>query len=433
MLILHLIYSIIIIEIFSQESNNNNNLLKNNFIIELIDKSFINIFVGEPKIKLKFLIDISSSINILFNNQIEQSKTFSKSHILLSLSTLFGIFEGNICEDNFYINSEKFLLNFILVNKNEKKKFLNCDGILGLGKISEFNSQFLEMNLLKQLKEKNLIDKKIITFDKNKIIFGNNNDYSENRKIISNRTIIKLIDSNDEFPSFYSLIKGFSFYNNSIYNERINREINLKFSFVNYNVLNGLSDFFVPKNKIDFFVDFFLKILFQKKFGNDFNNSTNNKNINLPNLKGINNKNSGNNIISFEKNNNININNFQTSVILTQNQILRFNFENKFMFDLNYYYFNFEINENINDYFFINLNYLNYEGISFNFEENEIVIYNCEFCGRFTYDEKYGWLFSLIFVTSLIAILFMLISIKFFESNKQMNKMKLYKNYGLII
>ena len=140
-----------------------------------------------------------------------------------------------------------------------------------------------------------------------------------------------------------------------------------------------------------------------------------------------------NNIISFEKNNNININNFQTSIILTQNQILRFNFENKFMFDSNYYYFNFEINENINDYFFINLNYLNYEGISFNYEENEIVIYNCKFCGCFTYDEKYGWLFSLIFVTSLIAILFMLISIKFFETNKQMNKMKLYKNYGLII
>jgi hypothetical protein len=137
-------------------------------------------------------------------------------------------------------------------------------------------------------------------------------------------------------------------------------------------------------------------------------------------------------VISFEKGN-FKVNEFQTSVILTQNQILRFDFENKFLFDLNYYYFNIEILENINDYFFINLNYLNYEGISFNFEENEIVIYNCEFCGRFTYDEKYGWLFSLIFVTSLIAILFMLISIKFFESNKQMNKMKLYKNYGLII
>jgi hypothetical protein len=115
-------------------------------------------------------------------------------------------------------------------------------------------------------------------------------------------------------------------------------------------------------------------------------------------------------------------------VILTQNQILRFDFENKFLFDLNYYYFNIEILENINDYFFINLNYLNYEGISFNYEENEIVIYNCEFCGRFTYDEKFGWLFSLIFVTSLIAILFMLISIKILKQ-----KMKIYKNYNLII
>ena len=175
-----------------------------------------------------------------------------------------------------------------------------------------------------------------------------------------------------------------------------------------------------------------MKILFQKKFGNDFKNNSNENNVKLPNLKGINNENTGNNAISFEKNNFL-INNFQTSIILTQNQILRFDFENKFMYDSNYYYFNFEIIENINDYFFINLNYLNFEGISFNFEENEIVIYNCEFCGRFTYDEKFGWLFSLIFVLSLIAILFILISIKFFESNKQKQKMKLYKNYNLII
>ena len=164
-------------------------------------------------------------------------------------------------------------------------------------------------------------------------------------------------------------------------------------------------------------------------FGNDFKNVSSE---NLPNLKGIKNENSGNNVISFEKGN-FKVNEFQTSVILTQNQILRFDFENKFLFDLNYYYFNIEILENINDYFFINLNYLNYEGISFNYEENEIVIYNCEFCGRFTYDEKFGWLFSLIFVLSLIAILFILISIKFFESNKQKQKMKLYKNYNLII
>jgi hypothetical protein len=321
------------------------------------------------------------------------------------------------------LNDEKFLLNFIYVSNEEKKKFLNCDGILSLGKISEFNSNFLDMNLILKLKEKNLIDKKIITFEKNKISFGSKNDFSENRKIISNRTIIKLIDSNEEFPCFFSLIKGFSFYNNEIYNERINREIKFKFSFVNFNVFN-VCDFFVPKNKIDFFVDFFMKILFQKKFGNDFKNVSSE---NLPNLKGIKNENSGNNVISFEKGN-FKVNEFQTSVILTQNQILRFDFENKFLFDLNYYYFNIEILENINDYFFINLNYLNYEGISFNYEENEIVIYNCEFCGRFTYDEKFGWLFSLIFVTSLIAILFMLISIKILKQ-----KMKIYKNYNLII
>ncbi len=420
-----LIYFLLISKVFFQ------NLQKENFILELNEKSYLNIFFGEPKIKLKFLIDISSNINILFNNKIEQSKTFSKSHVLLSISNLFGNFEGNLCEDYFYLNDEKFLLNFIYVSNEEKRKFLNCDGILSLGKISEFNSNFLDMNLILKLKEKNLIDKKIITFEKNKISFGSKNDFSENRKIISNRTIIKLIDSNEEFPCFFSLIKGFSFYNNEIYNERINREINLKFSFVNFNIFN-FNDFYVPKNKIDFFVDFFLKILFQKKFGNDFKNNSNENNVKLPNLKGINNENTGNNVISFEKNNFL-INNFQTSIILTQNQILRFDFENKFMYDSNYYYFNFEIIENINDYFFINLNYLNFEGISFNFEENEIVIYNCEFCGRFTYDEKFGWLFSLIFVLSLIAILFILISIKFFESNKQKQKMKLYKNYNLII
>ena len=323
------------------------------------------------------------------------------------------------------MNDEKFQLNFVYV-LNRKK--LNFDGIFSLGKISEFNSNFLDMNFLLKLKEKKMIEKKIITFENKKIIFGENDDFSENRKIISNRTIIKLIESNENFPSFYSLIKGFSFYNNEIYNERINRKIKFKFSFVNFNVFN-VCDFFVPKNKIDFFVDFFMKILFQKKFGNDFKNVSSE---NLPNLKGIKNENSGNNVISFEKGN-FKVNVFQTSVILTQNQILRFDFENKFLFDLNYYYFNIEILENINDYFFINLNYLNYEGISFNYEENEIVIYNCEFCGRFTYDEKFGWLFSLIFVLSLIAILFILISIKFFESNKQKQKMKLYKNYNLII
>ena len=396
------------------------NSIKKNFILELNEKSYLNIFFGEPKIKLKFLIDISSNINILFNNKIEQSKTFSKSHVLLSISNLFGNFEGNLCEDFFHLNDEKFQLNFVYV-LNRKK--LNFDGIFSLGKISEFNSNFLDMNFLLKLKEKKMIEKKIITFENKKIIFGENDDFSENRKIISNRTIIKLIESNENFPSFYSLIKGFSFYNNEIYNERINREIKFKFSFVNFNVFN-VCDFFVPKNKIDFFVDFFMKILFQKKFGNDFKNVSSE---NFPNLKGIKNENSGNNVISFEKGN-FKVNEFQTSVILTQNQILRFDFENKFLFDLNYYYFNIEILENINDYFFINLNYLNYEGISFNYEENEIVIYNCEFCGRFTYDEKFGWLFSLIFVTSLIAILFMLISIKILKQ-----KMKIYKNYNLII
>ena len=396
------------------------NSIKKNFILELNEKSYLNIFFGEPKIKLKFLIDISSNINIIFNNKIEHSKTLKKSHVLFSISNLFGNFEGNLCEDFFHLNDEKFQLNFVYV-LNRKK--LNFDGIFSLGKISEFNSNFLDMNFLLKLKEKKMIEKKIITFENKKIIFGENDDFSENRKIISNRTIIKLIESNENFPSFYSLIKGFSFYNNEIYNERINREIKFKFSFVNFNVFN-VCDFFVPKNKIDFFVDFFMKILFQKKFGNDFKNVSSE---NLPNLKGIKNENSGNNVISFEKGN-FKVNEFQTSVILTQNQILRFDFENKFLFDLNYYYFNIEILENINDYFFINLNYLNYEGISFNYEENEIVIYNCEFCGRFTYDEKFGWLFSLIFVTSLIAILFMLISIKILKQ-----KMKIYKNYNLII
>jgi hypothetical protein len=74
-----------------------------------------------------------------------------------------GSAEGSICKDTIkFGNNNLNDLNFILVNRSESQE--NLDGILGLGYYYEdFEKDAIDFSLIDQLKNKNLINKKLFT------------------------------------------------------------------------------------------------------------------------------------------------------------------------------------------------------------------------------------------------------------------------------
>ena len=69
---------------------------ENSFELNIIDNSFIYIYVGTPKQKLKFYIDFQMNLNIIFSHKFNSqlSTSLNKSHIYYNFSSSLGIFSG---------------------------------------------------------------------------------------------------------------------------------------------------------------------------------------------------------------------------------------------------------------------------------------------------------------------------------------------------
>ena len=119
------IFNIVIIVLFSIS------LCDVNVSLDLIDNKYIIINIGEPAQQLKFYVDTSSPINIIFergcrgcttdkqNYYPNRSKSLKKSHIYYELDTIFGNFKGHFSNEQFIFSN---LVNFNLAGASNVYK-----------------------------------------------------------------------------------------------------------------------------------------------------------------------------------------------------------------------------------------------------------------------------------------------------------------------
>ena len=231
--------------------------VKCNLDILIYENSYIKCSVGN--ISLNLIIDTSSSYIIIFDSYKyeyqgkkykynERNLAFRKSNIKLNFNNIYGNFSGLLSKDEFIFdlnmeNNIKFKSEFyFLLSRSYEYEFLpkNIDGIIGLSVNMNDNDIYKNMSLLLKMKENNLIQNLVYSFDfnKEKIIFGNIENYTQiyNKTTIDLNSFIK--NEEDKFlPIKYFSSIGIKIYKN---NENKNIRINNTFIPINDNLDDGI-------------------------------------------------------------------------------------------------------------------------------------------------------------------------------------------------
>lgn len=375
---------------------------ENSFELNIIDNSFIYIYVGTPKQKLKFYIDFQMNLNIIFSHKFNSqlSTSLNKSHIYYNFSSSLGIFSGLFSKDKFEFENNFFDLYFLLTNFSSYEKY-NFDGIIGLG-FSDKNSLLNSFSFISFLKRENLINNEIISINKKRNLIIGKNLINENF-IINNQTEINLTDSKKNYPNTFSLIKGIYFFSKE--NIELYKENKFKIAFeLNFDksITNQL---IISKNIFEKFYKQFLN-------ENDLNNSLSlfKKNSPIPNHE----------IVSFS--NLI----YESGFFFNESNIINFKNENS--------NFEIEVSSDFDDFILLNLDFLKSEIIIFDYEKMKLLLYNCLNCGIKTKNENnYNTLFMFIFLFSLISIIIMILIMKSMIKKKKVIHTKFLKTYNLII
>lgn len=443
------IFNIVIIVLFSIS------LCDVNVSLDLIDNKYIIVNIGEPAQQLKFYVDTSSPINIIFergcrgcttdkqNYYPNRSKSLKKSHIYYELDTIFGNFKGHFSNEQFiFSNLVNFNLDFLLVNETNSK-VMECDGIVGLGidndeKFSEFSS----MSLITRLKSENYISNKLVLFDNSKrqLRIGNafpgSSEYAKMENS-NNKTVFSLIQSEKEYPSAYANVKGLAYWTGNIEDsdDKILRDISLQIAFENSNE-QKMNSLVIPSNKKEFLSDYLLKIILSKFTLNYDSKEEKESDQSTPEVK-VQQVSDSNHLIVYYDNSTVQPNDYNIGLIINDNVIfyntstdkkckLGSNIKNKFIFNV-------DITNDITDFVFLSLDYLNSGLIAFDYDENELKIFNCISCGIKTESKSYFWLFLSIIISSFVLSIFLFLAIVYYVKVKKIPHVKILKHYNLII
>ncbi len=229
----------------------------NNLDILFYENSFIKCSVGN--ISLNLIIDTSSSYIIIFDSYKSEYKekkykynksnlSFLKSNIKLNFNNIYGNFSGLLSKDEFIFdlnigNNTKFKSEFyFLLSRSYNSEFIpkNIDGIIGLSINMNDNDIYKNMSLLLKMKENNLIQNLIYSFDfkQSKMIFGNIENYTQIYNITSIDLNSFTKNEEDKFlPIKYFTSIGIEIYKN---NENKNIRINNTFIPINDNLDDGI-------------------------------------------------------------------------------------------------------------------------------------------------------------------------------------------------
>lgn len=217
--------------------------------LKLEKSSCVKVKVGESNLTLA--IDPSSNVNYIFDGTLKEyeGKSYNKektislktSNALLTASNIFGEFTGNLAIEEFtfpFIIDGKeenlmYPLTFVLVKESSKVIIPDkIDGILGLGYLENNANFYKKMNLIEQLFQNKKISKRQfhINFESNDLSFGDS-DYE-----ILNQTEINIQNINDNtsksaYPIlYYSDTKmGFSSGSTSSFDIENKLKVNLTF------------------------------------------------------------------------------------------------------------------------------------------------------------------------------------------------------------
>ena len=147
--------------------------------LDLIDDYIVKVYLGDSKVELKLLVDLTFSLTyILKPYKSNTKKSIAEEHIY-NFNNFYGKYEGKWAIDTFHFKEENLTMEmkFIEVSTQEKN-LLNVDGVLGLGNYKYnkpeeanifFNLRKIEKNCLNNMVIYDKINKKIILCEKDEI------------------------------------------------------------------------------------------------------------------------------------------------------------------------------------------------------------------------------------------------------------------------
>lgn len=391
------------------------------FQFELIDESFAKVYLGNPEQELKLFIDPSSLVSALFDqkcsgcglrqNYSQASNTLSKSHILYSLKTIFGTYNGTIVNEQItFKDKAKLQMHFLLVSETDAIR-VDFDGILGLGQPSAQLQAFSSLSFIYQLNKQHQVES-IFTIEHNKFInFGK--DDNNNNEVLSKSSAIEIIikKTNMEYPTMNTNFKGISCFKklDMSTNPKLFMDISGPVAFtLSYH--NLMPHVIFPSQEYQYFRHYFNYLMKNtKQMNNKTEEGTNNLIIHYPgeyNLKEY------------------------VSALIIQNNFFKYTSSNETKLEqagvLNLAF------TNNSNYTFFTLNQLKSNSIVFDYTQNSLSLYNCNGC-HFN-EESSFWVFTSIFLLSGGAITLLLILLSFGVYNYTGDENRnLLKSYTIII
>ena len=101
--------------------------------LNLVDEYFVKVYVGDSKKELKLLVDPTYSFTYIFKQYESNSKKMEEEKPKV-YSTIYGNFSGSWANDDFYFKEDNITINMKFLDIHyTKDKFVNADGVLGLG------------------------------------------------------------------------------------------------------------------------------------------------------------------------------------------------------------------------------------------------------------------------------------------------------------
>ena len=192
----------------------------------------------------------------------------------------------------------------------------------------------------------------------------------------------------------------------------------------------------IPSNKKEFLSDYLLKIILSKFTLNYDSKEEKESDQSTPEVK-VQQVSDSNHLIVYYDNSTVQPNDYNIGLIINDNVIfyntstdkkckLGSNIKNKFIFNV-------DITNDITDFVFLSLDYLNSGLIAFDYDENELKIFNCISCGIKTESKSYFWLFLSIIISSFVLSIFLFLAIVYYVKVKKIPHVKILKHYNLII
>lgn len=101
--------------------------------LNLVDNYFVKVYVGDSKKELKLLVDPTYSFTYIFKQYESKTKKMEEEKPYV-YSTIYGNFSGSWANDDFYFKEDNTTINMKFLDVHFiKNKYVNADGVLGLG------------------------------------------------------------------------------------------------------------------------------------------------------------------------------------------------------------------------------------------------------------------------------------------------------------